>query len=283
MGSCVVCRCGAQKLAPTGVNKYNLSTVNSVNVLRLIVHYHLQFGFMLIPLPPEHNANCGSFFVAPVTADAKGSPCRSLTTGRADGAHRDRVDPGAPLTLSLLLPPSPSGAAQPPGARSRSSRARRALGLSSALGVPDQRHRDPGSARPLPPPNPPPSSPAPLHHPRRERARERRSPLRPFILPLRTFFLPRFFCASRSQWARRSLRAAPAASSWSVGRAESPEARRSGAGEVEGIEDGGARARHQDHCPTCVLHSRCFHSLHSRLAKGPGPRGPHPAPRASPF
>ena len=58
---------------------------------------------------------------------------------------------------------------------------------------------------------------------------------------------------------------------------------RSGAGEVEGIEDGGARARHQDHCPTCVLHSRCFHSLHSRLAKGPGPRGPHPAPRASPF
>ena len=31
-------------------------------------------------------------FMAPVTAGAKGPPCRSLTTGRADGAHRDRVD-----------------------------------------------------------------------------------------------------------------------------------------------------------------------------------------------
>ena len=31
-------------------------------------------------------------FIAPVTAGAKGPPCRSLTTGRADGAHRDRVD-----------------------------------------------------------------------------------------------------------------------------------------------------------------------------------------------
>ena len=69
-------------------------------------------------LPPPHATPQSPLFLAlpgaqdlgfhgAVTAGAKGPPCRSLTTGRADGAHRDRVDPGAPLTLSLLLTPSP--------------------------------------------------------------------------------------------------------------------------------------------------------------------------------
>ena len=124
---------------------------------------------------------------------------------------------------------------------------------------------------------------APLR--RRARARERRSPLRTFFRPVFPTPAAPSPGASRPQWAGRSLRTAPAASSRSVGRAESPEARRSGTGEVEGIEGGGARARHQGHCPTCVVHSKCFRSFPSRCVRSPR-RGswtlrPAPAPRAN--
>ena len=96
------------------------------------------------------------------------------------------------------------------------------------------------------------SPPAPLRPdpPRSPPSRARRAPPGAVFRPLFATSAARGLGVSRAEWARRSLRAAPAASSRSVGRVESPEARRSRSGDVEGVEARRRTARDQGWYPS---------------------------------
>ena len=82
------------------------------------------------------------------------------------------------------------------------------------------------------------------------RRRARRAPPGAVFRPLFATSAARGLGVSRAEWAKRSLQAAPAASSLSVGRVESPEARRSRSGDVEGVEARRRTARDQGWYPS---------------------------------
>ena len=96
------------------------------------------------------------------------------------------------------------------------------------------------------------SPPAPLRPdpPRSPPSRARRAPPGAVFRPVFSTSAARGLGVSRAEWAKRSLRAAPAASSRSVGRVESPEARRSRSGAVEGVEARRRTARDQGWYPS---------------------------------